>query len=70
MPLASLRGATSGSQRVVYVNGIAVSANNGSPEPGDLTGGNRIGVVSVGAAELSDDGLTPVYGEFFSGRSR
>lgn len=62
-----ISGSDLGFTGVVYVNGVAVSANNDTPNPGDLTAGSRVGELSVGAAELSGDGQTPVYGEYFQG---
>ena len=59
-----------GFSSVVYVNGVAVSANNDSPNPGDFSAGGRVGVLTVGAAELTDqdgDTATADYGEFFDG---
>ncbi len=53
---------------VVYVDGIAVSANNDSPVAGDLTAGGRIGVLSVGADEVASlDSLTPEFDNYFQG---
>ncbi|MCO6044320.1 LamG domain-containing protein [Aeoliella sp. ICT_H6.2] len=52
---------------VVYVNGIAVSANADTLPPEGFVDGPRFGVLSVGAAEVEGDGLTPVYGEYFDG---
>jgi hypothetical protein len=50
---------------VVYVNGVAVSANNDNIN----TGGNAayVGKLVVGAAEKAGDGLNAVYGNHFSG---
>ncbi len=45
---------------VLYVNGIAVSANNGTPSPGELDNGDRIGVLALGGEEVeSFDFVTP-----------
>ncbi|TWU26086.1 PEP-CTERM sorting domain-containing protein [Bythopirellula polymerisocia] len=52
---------------VVYVNGMAVSANNGNPTPGELDNGMRVGVLAVGAEEISGDGFTPVFDNYFKG---
>ncbi|MBN1853989.1 MAG: PEP-CTERM sorting domain-containing protein [Pirellulales bacterium] len=38
---------------VVYVNGIAVSANNDTPNPNDLKTGSRTGLLTVGAEEVT-----------------
>jgi hypothetical protein len=52
---------------VVYVNGIAVSANNGFPSPGELDNGSRAGVLAVGAEEIPGDGFTPEFANHFRG---
>jgi hypothetical protein len=52
---------------VLYVNGVAVSANNDTIALGDLTAGNRVGRLSFGAAEIAGDGISPTFGEFFRG---
>ena len=56
-----------GFSSVMYVNGIAVSASNDTPEPGDLYSGPRVGALTVGAAELVGDGLTLTAGDYFQG---
>jgi hypothetical protein len=63
-------GGNSGFYGVVYINGVAVSASNDSPDPDDLTIGDRVGVLSVGAAEIAnqdDNPDTSEFGEFFDG---
>ena len=63
-------GGESGMTGVVYVDGVAVSASNDFPDNGGGTAGSRVGVLSVGAAEVADDdelSETPVFGEFFDG---
>ena len=63
-------GGEAGFTGVVYVNGIAVSASNDFPDDGGLTAGDRVGVLSIGAAELADQDTDPTtadYGEFFDG---
>jgi hypothetical protein len=57
------RGFTS----IVYVDGIAASANNGFPSPGELDNGDRVGQLVVGAEEVSGDGFTPAYDNNFKG---
>jgi hypothetical protein len=53
---------------VVYVNGVAVSANNGNPSPGELDDGNRIGVLVVGAEEVASlDTVNPEFTNYFKG---
>jgi hypothetical protein len=53
---------------VVYVNGVAVSANNGNPSPGELDDGNRIGVLAVGAEEVASlDTVNPEFTNYFKG---
>ncbi len=53
---------------VVYVNGVAVSANNGSPTPGELDNGDRIGVLALGAEEIATvDFVNPGLTNFFKG---
>ena len=52
---------------VVYVNGAAVSASNGTTYPGQLDNGDRAGVLAVGAEEISGDGFTPVFDNHFKG---
>ncbi|WP_442481382.1 PEP-CTERM sorting domain-containing protein [Aeoliella sp. SH292] len=53
---------------VVYVNGIAVSASADSQPPeGFVSGGTRVGQLTVGAAEMQGDGLGAVHGEYFQG---
>jgi hypothetical protein len=54
---------------VVFVNGIAVSANNGTPRPGELDNGDRIGVLAVGAEEIATvDFVNPVFENYFKGK--
>ena len=52
---------------VVYVDGIAVSVNNGNPAPNELDNGSRVGVLAIGAEELPGDAFDPVFGNFFKG---
>ena len=62
--------ADAGITSVLYVDGIAVSANNDLPALGDFDAGGRVGVLSLGATELTDqdgDNLTADYGEFYDG---
>ena len=62
-------GADLGFTGVVYVNGIAVSANNDTPEIGDLTAGGRIGRLAVGAEEIASVNETdPEFTNFFKGQ--
>ncbi|MCA9186507.1 MAG: discoidin domain-containing protein [Pirellulaceae bacterium] len=56
------RGFTS----VLYVNGMAVSANNGALGTA-VTAGDRVGRLSVGAAEIGNDGTIPIYDDYFQG---
>ncbi|MGI9457935.1 MAG: PEP-CTERM sorting domain-containing protein, partial [Aeoliella sp.] len=52
-------------QSVLYIDGIAVSANL---DPIPTTGvANQLGQVVIGAAEVNGDGLTPAYGNHFTG---
>ncbi|MCO6043684.1 PEP-CTERM sorting domain-containing protein [Aeoliella sp. ICT_H6.2] len=63
-------GSDAGFTSVVYVDGIAVSASNDFPDPGDLTAGDRVGVLSIGAAELANQDSNPStadFGEYFDG---
>jgi len=65
-----VEGAESGFSSVVYVDGIAVSASNDFHDVGDFTAGDRVGSLTVGAAELADqdeDPTTADFGEFFDG---
>jgi len=52
---------------VVYVDGVAVSANNGFPTPGELDNGGRVGVLAVGAEEVSGNGFDPSFDNYFQG---
>jgi hypothetical protein len=55
---------------IVYVNGIAVAANNDTPNVGDSIAGSRVGVLVVGAEELADTeavSATPIIGNYFDG---
>jgi len=55
---------------VLYVDGIAVSANADSINTGDFGDAGRLGVLTVGAAELPDtdeDPATAEFGEYFDG---
>jgi hypothetical protein len=52
---------------VVYVDGIAVSVNNGNPVPFELDNGSRVGVLAVGAEEISNDGFDPLFDNYFKG---
>ena len=60
-------GSDLGFTGVIYVDGIAVSANNDTPSPGDPTAGSRVGRLTVGAEEISGDGVDPVYDSYFQG---
>ena len=63
-------GGDLGFSSIVYVDGIAVSANNDSPSLGDFSAGERVGVLTVGAAELANqdgDANTADFGEYFDG---
>ncbi len=67
---AFVSGGNAGFYGVVYIDGVAVSATNDSPDPGDYTAGDRVGLLTVGAAEIADqngDPMTAEYGEFFDG---
>ncbi|WP_425399366.1 dockerin type I domain-containing protein [Aeoliella sp.] len=52
---------------VLYVNGIAVSANNDTPAPGDMFAGMRTGALVIGAEEVSGDGITAAFDNHFQG---
>ncbi|QDU57793.1 PEP-CTERM sorting domain-containing protein [Aeoliella mucimassa] len=53
---------------VVYVDGIAVSANaDTQPPEAFISGGTRVGQLTIGAAELEGDGFGAVHGEYFEG---
>jgi len=52
---------------VVYVDGIAVSVINGNPAPGEQDNGMRVGVLAVGAEEISGDTFTPAFDNYFQG---
>lgn len=53
---------------VVYVDGIAVSAENGSPRPGQADNGNRFFRLAVGAEETSSvTFVTPEFINHFDG---
>ncbi|MCA9260609.1 MAG: hypothetical protein KDA61_15460, partial [Planctomycetales bacterium] len=52
---------------VLYVNGVAVSLNSGNPTPGELDNGDRVGVLAIGAEEISGDGFSPAYDNHFKG---
>lgn len=60
--------ANQGFTSVVYVNGVAVSANNGLPTPGELDDGDRVGRLAIGAEEIaSPDLFTPTFSNYFKG---
>ena len=52
---------------VVYVNGVAVSASNDTIYAGQLDNGDRVGVLALGAEEISNDGFTPLFDNHFKG---
>ena len=63
-------GSESGMTGVVYVNGLAVSASNDFPDNGGATTEDRVGRLTIGAAEIADQDSNPEtadYGEFFDG---
>lgn len=66
-PLSNARSYTG----VVYVNGIAVSASNGTVFPGQLVGSTLnptfVGELVVGAQEIANDGFDPLYDHHFKG---
>lgn len=57
------RGFTS----VVYVAGVAVSANNGEPAIGEFNDGSRVGVLSLGAEEVAGNTFESSFDNFFDG---
>jgi hypothetical protein len=50
---------------VLYIDGIAVSANNDAIPTGGVA--NYLGSLVVGAREVPNDGLTAAYGDYFQG---
>ncbi len=66
--LAGTGASDLGFTSVVFVNGVAVSANNGNPSPGELNNLDRIGVLAVGAEEVASlDTVNPAFANHFKG---
>lgn len=66
--LAGNANTDNGFTAIVYVDGVAVSANNGTPRPGEADNGNRVDAgLSVGAEETSRVFFSSEYTNHFTG---